>query len=171
MLTRSMRFCKPSLMPTPLDIPWLSMPSDYSPSVSGLEPGPAPRDPNPPTVAPFVPSTSTASRSGYQVAQKSPLLVATPPQITRALSQSYPYARVGNKVMGLLTWTSGDPWESFLVVAAFWAVVLYGEVLVRYGGNVLVIVGLAVGMFLRRFKKGALIREIWSVGRDADGLG
>lgn len=73
--------------------------------------------------------------------------------------------------MGLLTWTSGDPWESFLVVAAFWAVVLYGEVLVRYGGNVLVIVGLAVGMFLRRFKKGALIREIWSVGRDADGLG
>lgn len=140
------------------DIPWLSyMPSDLSPGFSArdsLEAGPSSsRDPNPPTFAPFAPPTSSSSRSGYQVAQKSPLLVATPPQITRALSQSHPYVRVGNQIMGLLTWTSGDPWESFLLVAAFWAVVLYGEVLVRYGGNVLVVLALAVGMFLRRFKK------------------
>jgi len=59
--------------------------------------------------------------------------------------------------MGLLTWTSGDPWESFLLVAAFWAVVLYGEVLVRYGGNVLVVLALAVGIFLSKFKKGGSI--------------
>lgn len=138
------------------DIPWLSyMPSDPPPHArEPLEPGPSSsRDPNPPTFAPFAPPTPSASRSGYQVAQKSPLLVATPPQITRALSQSHPYVRIGNKVMGLLTWTSGDSWESFLLVAAFWAVVLYGEVLVRYGGNVLVVLALVMGVFLSKFKK------------------
>ncbi|KAF8466444.1 integral peroxisomal membrane peroxin-domain-containing protein [Kalaharituber pfeilii] len=112
--------------------------------------------PNPPTVAQFVPaSTSPASRSRYQVTQKSPLLVATPPQITRALSQSYPYVRMGNKLMGLLTWTSGDPWESFLLVAVFWAVALYGGVVLRWGGNVVVVVGMALGMFLRRYREEA----------------
>ena len=59
--------------------------------------------------------------------------------------------------MGLLTWTSGDSWESFLLVAAFWAVVLYGEVLVRYGGNVLGVLALAVGIFLPQLKKSRFI--------------
>jgi hypothetical protein len=60
---------------------------------------------------------------------------------------------IGNKIMGLLTWTSKDPWESFLLVAAFWWIVLYGEVFVKYGGNIIAVAGLAIGLFIRRFKK------------------
>lgn len=120
-----------------------------------LEPGPSSRDPNPPTLAPFAPPSFSGSRSGYHVAQKSPLLVATPPQITRALSQSHPYVRAGNKFLGLLTWTSGDPWESFLLVAAFWAAMLYGEVVLQYIGPLVVVLGLAAAVFLWRFKNSA----------------
>lgn len=113
-------------------------------------------DPNPPTIASFAPlSSSPASRSRFQVHQKSPLLVATPPQITRALSQSYPYLKAANRIAGLLTWTSKDPWESFLVVAVFWATALYGDVVLRWAGNVFIVVLLILGMFLRRYNDGS----------------
>ncbi|TDZ14133.1 Peroxisomal membrane protein PEX30 [Colletotrichum orbiculare MAFF 240422] len=89
----------------------------------------------PPTYATFSPvtlSANTPSRSSRQstiiVHQKSPLLLATPPQITRALAYSHPFLLPLNKLAGLLTWTTHDPWESFLLLACYWAVVLYGDI-------------------------------------------
>jgi hypothetical protein len=114
-------------------------------------------DPHPPTVASFSPvtlshaSTANKQRSTILVHQKSPLLIATPPQITRALAYSHPFLLPLNKFVGLLTWTTGDPWESFLLVAGFWAFVLYGDVLMRYAGPVVVVVGLILGMYSRRY--------------------
>ncbi|KAG9238766.1 integral peroxisomal membrane peroxin-domain-containing protein [Amylocarpus encephaloides] len=114
-------------------------------------------DPHPPTVAAFSPvtlshaSTANKQRSTILVHQKSPLLIATPPQITRALAYSHPFLLPLNKLAGLLTWTSGDPWESFLLVAGFWAVVLYGDTLMRYAGPVVVVIGLILGMYSRRY--------------------
>lgn len=146
-----------SYMPSNDPSPPAGQPAHHNHDTFDIGPssGNAARDPNPPTVARFSPSTSApASRSTYQVTQKSPLLVATPPQITRALSQSYPYVYLGNTVMGLLTWTSKDPWESFLMVAVFWAAVLYGETLLLYCGNVLAVLGLALGIFLQKLKNG-----------------
>ena len=63
--------------------------------------------------------------------------------------------RAGNRFLGLLTWTSGDPWESFLLVAVFWAVMLYGEVVLRYVGPLVVGLGLSAAVFLWSFKNGA----------------
>jgi hypothetical protein len=117
----------------------------------------ASNDPNPPTVASFSPVTlshatsANKQRSTILVHQKSPLLIATPPQITRALAYSHPFLLPLNKLAGLLTWTSGDPWESFLLVASFWGVVLYGDVVMRYGGPVVVVMGLILGMYSRRY--------------------
>jgi len=114
-------------------------------------------DANPPTYATFAPSSigsaapSTKLRSAILVHQKSPLLAATPPQITRVLAYSHPFVIPLNKLAGLLTWTTGDPWESFLVVAAFWAVVLYGDVVLRYAGPLLVVACLILGMYTRRY--------------------
>ena len=114
-------------------------------------------DPNPPTVASFSPVTlshttsANKQRSTILVHQKSPLLIATPPQITRALAYSHPFLLPLNKLAGLLTWTSGDPWESFLLVAGFWAVVLYGDVVLRWGGPIVVVMGLILGMYSRRY--------------------
>ncbi|KKA30652.1 hypothetical protein TD95_004615 [Thielaviopsis punctulata] len=96
-------------------------------------------------------SRSTAKRSTILVHQKSPLLLATPPQITRALAYSHPFLLPLNRLAGLLTWTSGDPWESFLLLAAFWAIVLYGDVILRLAGPIVVVLGLIVGMYSRRF--------------------
>src|SRR5271163_1341405 len=114
-------------------------------------------DPNPPTIASFSPvilshaTSANKQRSTILVHQKSPLLIATPPQITRALAYSHPFLLPLNKLAGLLTWTSGDPWESFLLVASFWGVVLYGDVVMRYGGPVVVVMGLILGMYSRRY--------------------
>lgn len=114
-------------------------------------------DPNPPTVAAFSPTTlsgaslASKQRSTIIVHKKSPLLVATPPQVTRALAYSHPFLLPLNKLAGLLSWSSGDPWESFLLVAAFWAIVLYGDNIIRWAGPILVVVGLILGMYSRRY--------------------
>ncbi|OCL06119.1 Pex24p-domain-containing protein [Glonium stellatum] len=114
-------------------------------------------DPNPPTFAAFSPTTlghythHSQLRSTILVHQKSPLLVATPPQITRVLAYSHPFLLPLNKVVGLLTWTTGDPWESFLLVAGFWAVTLYGAVVLRWAGPIVVVLGLILGMYSRRY--------------------
>ncbi|KAL6702764.1 hypothetical protein ACN47E_000948 [Coniothyrium glycines] len=114
-------------------------------------------DANPPTYATFAPahlgpqSHQTKLRSAILVHQKSPLLAATPPQITRVLAYSHPFILPLNRLAGLLTWTTGDPWESFLLVAAFWALVMYGDVMTRYAGPLMLVSGLILGMYTRRY--------------------
>jgi hypothetical protein len=114
-------------------------------------------DSQPPTVAAFSPSTITGSaltsrqRSSVIVHRKSPLLVATPPAITRALAYSHPFLLPLNKLAGLLTWTSGDPWQSFLLVATFWTIVLYSDAIILWAGPILVVVTLILGMYGRRY--------------------
>lgn len=109
-----------------------------------------------PTYAAFSPATLgrptvTSQRSTILVHHKSPLLVATPPQITRALAYSHPFITPLNKVVGLLSWTTGDPWESFLLVAAFWAITLYGDSVIRWTGPIVVVILLILGMYTRRY--------------------
>lgn len=117
----------------------------------------ATRDPNPPTVAAFSPATLSGSsitsrqRSSVIVHRKSPLLVATPPPVTRALAYSHPFILPLNKLVGLLSWSTGDPWESFLLVAAFWAIVLYGDAIILWAGPILAVLGLIFGMYSRRY--------------------
>ena len=118
--------------------------------------GKAKADPNPPTIAAFSPnplgsSSATRQRSTILVHRKSPLLVATPPTITRALAFSHPFLLPLNKLAGLLAWTSGDPWESFLLVAGFWGIILYGDPGIRYGGPILAVVAVILGMYSRRY--------------------
>ncbi|KAF4637787.1 hypothetical protein G7Y89_g304 [Cudoniella acicularis] len=134
------------------DTPWM-MSSTPSPIRRDDDGGSqASHDPNPPTVASFSPVTlshapsANKQRSTILVHQKSPLLIATPPQITRALAYSHPFLLPLNKFVGLLTWTTDDPWESFLLVAAFWAVVLYGDSIMRFAGPVVVVMGLILGI-------------------------
>ncbi|KAH0154639.1 Pex24p-domain-containing protein, partial [Aureobasidium melanogenum] len=109
----------------------------------------------PPTVAAFSPTShsfsSTRQRSTILVHQKSPLLLATPPQVTRALAYSHPFIVPLNKLVGLISWTTGDPWESFLFVAAFWFTVLYGGYILRFMGPLILVTFLIVGMYLRRY--------------------
>lgn len=119
-----------------------------------------------PTVAAFSPSTIAGSsltsrqRSSIIVHRKSPLLVATPPAVTRALAYSHPFILPLNKLAGLVTWTSGDPWESFLLVAGFWAVVMYSDVVILWAGPILVVFALILGMYWRRYSP--LSSRAWS---------
>lgn len=114
------------------------------------------RDHDPPTIAAFSPTSSCSSsgtrqRSTILVHRKSPLLVATPPTVTRALAFSHPFILPLNKLVGLLSWSSGDPWESFLLVAGFWGTVLYGDSIIRWIGPIMLIVVLILAMFSRRY--------------------
>ncbi|KAK3375856.1 integral peroxisomal membrane peroxin-domain-containing protein [Lasiosphaeria ovina] len=108
---------------------------------------------SPATLSSTTPTATSAAkrRSTILVHQKSPLLLATPPQITRALAYSHPFLLPLNRMVGLLTWTTGDPWESFLLVVAFWASVLYGDTVVRLTGPVVLVLILIGGMYGRRF--------------------
>jgi hypothetical protein len=139
------------------DIPWLDHMSTPSRSTSDASPSQPSGDPNPPTYAAFSPSTlaqttpQTKLRSAILVHQKSPLLAATPPQITRVLAYSHPFLLPLNKLVGLVTWTTGDAWESFLLVAGFWAVVMFGDAVTRYAGPIIVVLGLILGMYARRY--------------------
>ncbi|KAF2865966.1 peroxisomal membrane protein PEX31 [Massariosphaeria phaeospora] len=136
--------------------PWLEHMSSPSRRANDASPQPT-GDHNPPTYAAFSPSplgqatSQTKLRSAVLVHQKSPLLVATPPQVTRVLAYSHPFLLPLNKLVGLLTWTTGDPWESFLLVATFWAVVMYGDALTRYAGPIIIVIGLILGMYSRRY--------------------
>lgn len=126
-------------------------PASYSPD-HGL-----PLDSQPPTVAAFSPSTISGSslaskqRSSIIVHRKSPLLVATPPAVTRALAYSHPFILPLNKLVGLVTWSTGDPWQSFLFLASFWALVLYSDVIILYAGPILVVIGLILALYWRRY--------------------
>ncbi|KAI5201164.1 Pex24p-domain-containing protein [Aureobasidium subglaciale] len=127
-------------------------------SANGGSSAPERRESNstkPPTVAAFSPTShsfpSTRQRSTILVHQKSPLLLATPPQVTRALAYSHPFIVPLNKLVGLLSWTTGDAWESFLFVAAFWFTVLYGGYILRYTGPLILVTLLIVGMYFRRY--------------------
>ena len=125
---------------------WLHAMSSSSKS---LEPG-SPKS----ITAPFAPygsSSTTRQQKTVLVRQKTPLLVATPPQITRALAQCHPFLLTLDKVAGLLLWSSGDPWESFLLVASFWVIVLYGDPITRWGGPILLVTSLIVGMYSKRY--------------------
>src|SRR5271156_4051630 len=125
------------------DTPWLaslSLTPTYTPDKGTPQPS---HDPNPPTIAAFPPASPSGGsnisqqRSTIIVHKKSPLLIATPPQVTRALAYSHPFILPLNRLAGLLTWTSKDPWESFLLVAGFWATILYGSTLIRWAGPII----------------------------------
>lgn len=128
-----------------------------------------------PTYASFSPATLSSSQpvsaakrlSTILVHQKSPLLLATPPQVTRALAYSHPFLLPLNKLAGLLSWTTKDPWESFLLVAVFWAIVLYGDVVVRFAGPVVLVLIVILGMYGRRFSP--LSSSGWSEDGGAGG--
>ena len=133
---------------------------------NGSQPGASSATPAP-TYAAFSPNQQTASRTKKQqsvlIHQKSPLLVSTPPQVTRALAYSHPFILPLNHVMGLLAWNTGDPWESFLFMSSFWFVVLYGDPLLRWTGPVVLVAGLIFGMYSRRYSP--LSSTVWSAAK------
>ncbi|ROW07499.1 hypothetical protein VPNG_07094 [Cytospora leucostoma] len=150
-------------------------PSTYSPSrnddaysyLAGHEPRPTVAHFSPATLSSSQPISAAKRLSTILVHQKSPLLLATPPQVTRALAYSHPFLLPLNKFVALLSWTTGDPWESFLLVAVFWATVLYGGVAIRFGGPLVLILFLILGMYARRFSP--LSSSGWSEDGGAGG--
>ena len=98
----------------------------------------------------YGPASSRATTT-VLMQRKSPLLLATPPTVTRALAFSHPYILPLNRLLGLISWTSGDPWESFLLVAGFWAIVLYGDTVILWAGPIIFVTTIILAMYSRRF--------------------
>lgn len=117
-----------------------------------------------PTVAAFSPNQQTASRTRKQksvlIHQKSPLLVATPPQVTRTLAYSHPFILPLNHVVGLVSWTTDDPWESFLFLTLFWFIVLYADSVLRWAGPLVIVASLIFVMYSRRYSP--LSSTVWN---------
>lgn len=140
------------------------------PSILSSAPPPTYASFSPATLSSTAPSATSAAkrRSTILVHQKSPLLLATPPQITRALAYSHPFLLPLNWFVGLLTWTTADQWQSFLLLSAFWLAMLYGDIIVRVAGPVVLVLVLIAGMYLRRFSP--LSSSGWSEPADGAAL-
>lgn len=79
-----------------------------------------------------------------------PLLSSTPPIITRALSNAYPFILLIDKLFSLLTWTSDDPWKSFLLVISWVTLVLYYDTIIGlFAYPVYVGIILALSIFIK----------------------
>lgn len=96
-------------------------------------------------------SLASKRRATIIVHRKSPLLVATPPPVTRALAYSHPFLLPLTRLLGLVTWTSGNPWESFLLLAFYWSLVLHGDAVILYAGPLMVVGLLTLGLYSRRY--------------------
>lgn len=78
------------------------------------------------------------------------LLDSTPPQIVRALGQAEPLIRGLNTGLGLLTWTSGNDWQSFFLLVGWWITCLYGFWIVKFAGNFVPAAIIALAYILQR---------------------
>jgi hypothetical protein len=78
------------------------------------------------------------------------LLDSTPPQIVRALGQAEPLIRGLNAALGLLTWTSGDDWNSFFLLVGWWVICLYGYWILKFAGNFVPVAIIALTYTLHR---------------------
>jgi hypothetical protein len=81
---------------------------------------------------------------------KTNLLDSTPPQIVRALGQAQPLIRGLNVVLGLLTWSSGQDWVSFLIVVGWWVLCLYGTLIVKFVGNFIPVIAIVAWYLLQK---------------------
>lgn len=101
-------------------------------------------DPQTPAYASFAPPTNRAPPP------VSPLLASTPPTISLSLSRSYPLLLFLDRVLSLLTWTSDDPWASFLVICSWVLGVLYFDPILKYTAPLLPVVFLWGLLYTRR---------------------
>ncbi|RLV93696.1 Peroxisomal membrane protein PEX30 [Spathaspora sp. JA1] len=69
----------------------------------------------------------------------SPLLVSTPPAVSKALIKSYPYLLIINKILSIATWTNEDYWINVVILLLYSLIVLYFENLVVWIGHLIVV--------------------------------
>ncbi|CCG81375.1 Integral peroxisomal membrane protein [Taphrina deformans PYCC 5710] len=108
--------------------------------------------------ASFDPDSSPAGMTTHRPSAS--LLKDTPPSIIVALSHLAPIVRNLNRILALITWTGRDNWSSFLLLAAFWLLCLYGDVVFHYAGNWVVLFFLGVGYFRKRTQTTGIVHAI-----------
>jgi hypothetical protein len=102
-------------------------------------------------LAQFAPGTQPpVLNAPSQATDASNLLDSTPPQIVRALGQAEPLVRGLNTALGLLTWTSGNDWQSFFLLVAWGVTCLYGFWIVKFAGNFVPVAFIALTYALQR---------------------
>lgn len=88
------------------------------------------------------------------------LLKDTPPSIIVALAQLAPIVANLNEILSLITWTGKDNWSSFMLLATFWIVCLYGDILIHYAGNWLLFLFLGIGYFKKKSRTQNIVHAI-----------
>lgn len=74
----------------------------------------------------------------------------TPPAVLHLLGYSAPFIRTLTPVVQALTWTSPNPWLSWLLLATWWIICLLGDSLFKYGLNTLCLLVLGLGYLAHR---------------------
>ncbi|KAL3232610.1 Peroxisomal membrane protein PEX31 [Nakaseomyces bracarensis] len=90
------------------------------------------------------------SRDGMLVLP-SPLLSSTPPSVVRSMVRLYPYLKLADKALGILTWSDFSIWNSVVLVPLYTLFILYYEVFVMYLGHMVVILSVLALMWVYNF--------------------
>ncbi|BFZ53511.1 hypothetical protein PYCC9005_000536 [Savitreella phatthalungensis] len=109
--------------------------------------------------ASFDKASQRLGQTTYQP-QSTAVLKDTPPSIVVALTQLAPIIRVLDTALAWFTWTSDDNWSSFLVLATWWLVCLYGDVVLAYAGNWVLLLGLFVGYIGKKTQARRVARAV-----------
>ncbi|CAK9440409.1 uncharacterized protein LODBEIA_P45090 [Lodderomyces beijingensis] len=70
--------------------------------------------------------------------QSSPLLSTTPPSVSKALVNSYPYLLIINKLLSIMTWTNEDYWVNVVLISLYALAILYFESIVTWFGHLII---------------------------------
>ncbi|EDK43005.1 conserved hypothetical protein [Lodderomyces elongisporus NRRL YB-4239] len=82
--------------------------------------------------------SSSSKKSITTKPQSSPLLSSTPPLVSKALVNAYPYLLIVNKILSIATWTNEDYWVNVVLLALYALFVLYFEQVVTWLGHLLI---------------------------------
>jgi hypothetical protein len=87
------------------------------------------------TNMPNIKISTGSTSSSSQISSPPPVdfLYSTPPSITRVLTYTSPLIHFFSYFLSLVTWSTGNPSESCLLVAAWWTICLYPTEIIIYG--------------------------------------
>ncbi|KTW30275.1 hypothetical protein T552_00751 [Pneumocystis carinii B80] len=100
--------------------------------------------------ATFSKDTPLESSSTTSSSNKVNLFASTPPSVIRSIIFVRPLLEWTNWFLSLLTWTSNDPWNSFLLVICWWILVFNIETLIIFGPWIVIFI--MVFLFIKKRK-------------------
>lgn len=103
---------------------------------------------------------SSTSQAHTDASSPTNVLLNTPPPVLHLLGYAAPFIRTLTPVAQALTWNSSNPWHSWLLLASWWCICLFGDALLKYGFNAIFLLAIGLGALSTRKTGQENIKEL-----------